>query len=232
MQWWRIEFDVPLYGPPKVLTTPSTTDDVLRAVELEHTAALLVYASEQACSHVSIPTLPDALQEFVRRDDQAFENEMEVGETVQETSAAYSDWPTQFNTVPRRGSADSTIVNYDDGLPPSYDSISHRSDHPLVVVNDEKSTRLGHHVISNDATAVGLVDGAESPPVHEIRLDDAEDNDSMRRINSSPNADLVAHSNAGVESAENVPSSDIVMGDSETGTEGEAAAKRKRESGP
>lgn len=61
MQWWRIEYDVTFNGP-KTLVTRSTEDDVLRAVELEHNQALLVYASDNAINHPESQETSQVLQ--------------------------------------------------------------------------------------------------------------------------------------------------------------------------
>ena len=79
MQWWRIEYDIQVSGA-KVMKTvcvknlswlhdandrrwqKSTQDDVIRAAELEHNQALLVYASDGAISTHSQAGLPAALK--------------------------------------------------------------------------------------------------------------------------------------------------------------------------
>jgi hypothetical protein len=76
MQWWRIEYDVQVNGA-KVIKTKSTQDDVIRAVELEHNQALLVYASDQAISDEHEVELSSALDEFIYHDDEYFNSELQ-----------------------------------------------------------------------------------------------------------------------------------------------------------
>lgn len=89
-QWWRIDYEASsataLQTPPKITITKTPDYDVLRAAELEHHSALLVYASDAAVDFVSPSQhdafeLPDALREFVQRDNALFraESEAEAG---------------------------------------------------------------------------------------------------------------------------------------------------------
>jgi hypothetical protein len=76
MQWWRIEYAVN-GTQPRISKAKIEGDIVIQAVEVEHTSALLVYASDRAVdySHHD-PTLPPALQQFVEDDDFHFNVEL------------------------------------------------------------------------------------------------------------------------------------------------------------
>jgi hypothetical protein len=83
-QWWRIDYEVStavaLQPPPRITISKAPDYDVIRAVELEHNSALLVYASEAASSpHASsaVP-LPEPLLEFVTRDNNLFKAELDA----------------------------------------------------------------------------------------------------------------------------------------------------------
>lgn len=75
MQWWRIEYSAGTTSP-HIDKTKVPDYDVLRAVELEHSSALLVYISDHAASVEPNPVLPEALRQFVEDDNRLFENEL------------------------------------------------------------------------------------------------------------------------------------------------------------
>jgi hypothetical protein len=83
-QWWRIDYEVStavaLQPPPRITISKAPDYDVLRAVELEHNSALLVYASEAASSPsaTSSAPLPEPLLEFVSRDNDLFKTELDA----------------------------------------------------------------------------------------------------------------------------------------------------------
>jgi len=165
MQWWRIEYDVNATNA-RILQTSSTTDDVLRAVELEHTQALLVYASDRAITFESNVELPRNLRQFIELDNEQFAEEL----------LDHQDYrPTGWNVQPpssRRQSMDSTTVNIDHGMqddsPPEYDA----GDRPHSYA-DEKTSMIDPSQMS------GVETGYDSPPAHEIRLDDEDDSQEM-----------------------------------------------------
>ncbi|KAK3678655.1 hypothetical protein LTR37_021464, partial [Vermiconidia calcicola] len=83
MRWWRIEYEVNASGSGAKVTKTKTADyDVIRAVELEHSSALLVYASDAANfppeGQPEDTTLPRPLQDFVERDNQLFATELQT----------------------------------------------------------------------------------------------------------------------------------------------------------
>ena len=165
MQWWRIEYDVNANNA-RILQTSSTTDDVLRAVELEHTQALLVYASDRAITFESNAELSRNLRQFIELDNEQFAEEL-----LDHQGFGQSGWNTQPPSS-RRQSMDSTTVNVDDrmhdDLPPAYDA----ANHPHTYV-DEKTSTIDPTQMS------GVEAGYDSPPAHEIRLDDDEENQEM-----------------------------------------------------
>ncbi|THY47571.1 hypothetical protein D6C97_07948 [Aureobasidium pullulans] len=151
-QWWRIEYDVQVNGA-KVNKSKSSQDDVIRAVELEHNQALLVYASDAALSSEHHIELTPALKEFIRHDDENFDSEMQMN-----GYGHVNVYPA--NVGQRRGSADSTIANFgnDEDLPPAYEDGD--VEYGRIPIDDGK-----------DITMNG---GGESPPAHEIRLDNED----------------------------------------------------------
>ncbi|GAB7347929.1 hypothetical protein MBLNU459_g5443t1 [Dothideomycetes sp. NU459] len=158
MEWWRIEYDVNVHGS-RVLKTRSTQDDVIRAAELEHNQALLVYASERAVSAHNNLELPEPLKEFIRDDDELFWSDLQ-------TTGSYGH--VGIHTPPEhdrpRLSIESTTVNLDDDTePPPYE-------------HDEMPVEIDHGKGRAAATEIYL--NGESPPAHEITLDDATGEDS------------------------------------------------------
>ena len=167
MQWWRVEYEVNASGSGAKVTKTKTADyDVLRAVELEHSSALLVYASDRVNDILlENPTLPPALQEFVDRDNDLFAAELQ----------AERNKPPAYNLtdVPResieRTSMDSTRVEgggSDIGgvpSPPGYDDVEFM-DHPGFGLGPTP-IKQGYR---EDDRGEELDDG----PVHEIKLDD------------------------------------------------------------
>lgn len=79
MQWWRIELDANA-SLDKIRKSPHPADDVIRAVELEHSSALLVYASDRACEALPLEAqaLPPPLQDFVKTDNAFFAAELQA----------------------------------------------------------------------------------------------------------------------------------------------------------
>ncbi|GAM86687.1 hypothetical protein ANO11243_047060 [Dothideomycetidae sp. 11243] len=121
--WWRIEF-VTTHSPGHIMKTESTQDDVLRAVELEHSSALLVYASDRAMEHPSDEDLPEPLAKFVAIDNKLFRHELDQewsnNDGHIETFEARQGWSNSFSegighSQSRRSSQGSTMVNYEEG---------------------------------------------------------------------------------------------------------------------
>ncbi|KAF2207105.1 hypothetical protein CERZMDRAFT_102607 [Cercospora zeae-maydis SCOH1-5] len=76
-QWWRIDYEVT--GQNAKLTRSKADDfDVIRAVELEHNSALLVYASDDAVEDIDISDLPPPLLEFIRQDNEQLSSDIEA----------------------------------------------------------------------------------------------------------------------------------------------------------
>ncbi|CZT21447.1 uncharacterized protein RCC_07310 [Ramularia collo-cygni] len=70
MQWWRLAYESS-GSNAAIRRTPAADYDVLRAVELEHTSALLVYASDRAIAPIpdSFSDIPEPLKQFITRDN-------------------------------------------------------------------------------------------------------------------------------------------------------------------
>ncbi|PSK56710.1 hypothetical protein B9Z65_6334 [Elsinoe australis] len=199
-QWWRIELDINLTNS-RILKTESTTDDVLRAVELEHNAALLVYASDRAINHPSDATLPEALRRFVERDNREFEAELNGGASsgvVEELG--HSSWHDYGGATGRRGSGGSTMVNFDDEREEELPAYSFEQDKGSYGAGggwgNEKSGQAQEMEYQSypgydgqgqgygydgpaQTDARGNVGGWESPEAHEIRLDEEEEGSEM-----------------------------------------------------
>ncbi|KAF2218290.1 hypothetical protein BDZ85DRAFT_227119, partial [Elsinoe ampelina] len=115
--WWRIQLDITL-STSTIHKTESSTDEVLRAVELEHNAALLVYASDKAVAFPSEPDLPDELRRFIAADNRLFQNELRNFQHNGARGAVVDQgWGAEYieGGRERRGSAGSTMVNFDEG---------------------------------------------------------------------------------------------------------------------
>jgi len=181
MQWWRIQYDTNA-SDVQVHKSVSSQDEVLQAVEVEHNQALLVYASDKAVNFVpSTTSLPTALREFVDRDNAHFAQECRDHQGSWEPSyplngaQGWDDEARGWSTIntSRRVSIDSTKVNIDETMgddePPPYYSFD--GDAPLLKLSDEKEPLLESNQMSQ------VDQGYESPPAHEIRIDEVEDDE-------------------------------------------------------
>ena len=181
MQWWRIQYDTNA-SDVQVHKSVSSQDEVLQAVEVEYNQALLVYASNKAVEFIpSSMTLPSALREFVDRDNAHFTQECRDHQGSWEPSYSWNEaqgWGNEaqgWNNIntSRRVSIDSTKVNIDETMgddePPPYYSFD--DDAPLLKVSDEKEPLLEPNQMSQ------MDQGHESPPAHEIRIDEVEDDE-------------------------------------------------------
>lgn len=202
MEWWRIEYDVNVHEA-KVVKTKSTQDDVIRAAELEHNQAFLVYASDRAISPDNYLELPEQLQDFIREDDQLFWTDLQ---------SARSYGHVGLSTPPEhdrpRLSIESTTVNFDeDAEPPPYE--------------DGLSMDINHG--KGRATATETYLDGESPPAHEITLDDAEheDDEGLEMVEKTRgpflNPSRIHHSST----------NDLTMADSVPAQVGDAEEKNK-----
>jgi hypothetical protein len=125
MQWWRIEYAVN-GSHPRITKSPVEGTMVIQAIEVEHTAALLVYASDRAVDFANTnPHLPPALQQFVEDDNLLFNIELHDATRNHPPPAYDGGWddahdgeiPRQSiepTTAGRRGSMDSTCANLSD----------------------------------------------------------------------------------------------------------------------
>jgi len=159
MQWWRMEYDV--NGPGATVTKTKSADyDVIRAVELEHSSALLVYANDRVNSAVTEDSLPEPLRDFIARDNRDFAMELQ---TEINEPPAYN-----MTDIPResveRTSLDSTRVegggsDLGEASPPGYEDDAFM---------DHSAFGLGHPIKAGYHVGNSQEDDA---PVQEIRLD-------------------------------------------------------------
>ncbi|KAK4501469.1 hypothetical protein PRZ48_007278 [Zasmidium cellare] len=154
-QWWRIAYEVS-GSSASIIKVRSGDFDVLRAVELEHSSALLVYGNEEACDRQEYYTaaVPDALREFVEKDNHQFQQELE--------DANLPSYSIINDDIPRK-SIERTSM---DSLKVAGDSDEER------LLDDDALTQQHHGFgLGYDVKSVGM-DGAERPrtPVDEIHL--------------------------------------------------------------
>lgn len=159
-EWWRIEYTV--NGSTASISNEVFTPEeiVLQAVQVEHSSALLVYASDDACEPVDDDGLPEALQNFVTRDNESFKAELNK-------PPAYSDLTgPDLNDIPRasierRGSNDSMAA-----------AGSVDGDRDLDIHDHQHSNyNLGYDV-GKSQMEVDVVDDRPPTPVHDIVLPD------------------------------------------------------------
>ncbi|KAF2170812.1 hypothetical protein M409DRAFT_63869 [Zasmidium cellare ATCC 36951] len=163
-QWWRVAYESSGSSASSIRTRAGDFD-VLRAVELEHSSALLVYGNDEACDREDYykPTVPDALKEFVERDNIQFQQELQDAELP-----SYNIISNDVGEIPRksieRTSMDSLKVGRGD------------SDDEGLLENDELTQQ--HHAfgLGYEVKPVGM-DEPDRPrtPVDEIHLDAEED---------------------------------------------------------
>ncbi|KAK5019042.1 hypothetical protein LTR16_001131 [Cryomyces antarcticus] len=81
MQWWRISYETTATGA-RIDIQRTSQEDVLRAAELEYNEALLVYARDSAliAQRPESKHVPEALVDFVTRDNEAFRRELDAAE--------------------------------------------------------------------------------------------------------------------------------------------------------
>lgn len=162
MQWWRLDYEVS-GSNVQIHRTPAEDYDVIRAVELEHNSALLVYANEDANDADTwelYSALPKGLQNFIDQDNKKFEEEdVEKSERPPEPPP-YESGGVHWGAIPRterRGSNSSMDVHrdeiVDDGRHPSFDGF----------VDNNHSVSLGFE--SRVARQSSM-----DPPVAEIHL--------------------------------------------------------------
>lgn len=168
MQWWRMEYEV-LTSRARISKTKTPDYDVLRAAELEHREALLVYASDRV-NDVALhdPSLPPPLQQFIDDDNQLFKAELQAAaENSQPPAYSFggdsADVPRQ--SIERKGSMDSTRA--EGGEDAANDHMS-----PPDYGQEEF---MGHPGFGLGPIKQGQYDADSAPrdedaPVHEIRL--------------------------------------------------------------
>jgi hypothetical protein len=122
MQWWRIEYAVN-GSQPRISKSPVEGTMVIQAIEVEHTSALLVYASDRAVDFSNYNSdLPPTLQQFVEDDNLLFN--IELHDATRNNPPPAYDYDAHGSEIPRqsieptairRGSMDSTCANLSDG---------------------------------------------------------------------------------------------------------------------
>ncbi len=110
-RWWRMEYDVNASGLEAKLTKTKAADyDVLRAVELEHHSALLVYASDRICAPLRTPQdLPAPLQDFIKKDNDLFTTALQADKDKRPPAYNLMDAEIPRTSI-ERSSMDSTRV--------------------------------------------------------------------------------------------------------------------------
>jgi hypothetical protein len=104
-QWWRVQYDTDS-ASPTIRRDRVTRQDVIERASTESSNALLVYAHKEATSLAPLP-LSEALEEFVKRDNLLFLEELQRSNTGWEDV----DYDTSAD-IPRGGW---------DEQPPGYD---------------------------------------------------------------------------------------------------------------
>lgn len=149
MQWWRIAYES--NGSSANISRTKTPDyDVLRAAELEHSSALLVYASERAVDlprdSVSI-SLPEPLQQFIERDNEQFHSDLVAAQ--HDTRYTYFDSDIK-NSIERQGRGRKDSNSSMDAIGASSPSppveeihLSSPEDVEMLEKSDAKSLTLG-----------------------------------------------------------------------------------------
>lgn len=145
--WWRVEY---MANGTKIEKAKIADHEVLRAVELEHNSALLVYASDDATSLEDYYELPAPLQAFVARDNAEFEKELKEADDLPSYAFDQEMRDQPRESIERRGSSDSLAAVNGDDDPPGYD------------INDRSG--LGYHQQEDDEVAeIHLSPKAEEP---------------------------------------------------------------------
>jgi len=89
-QWWRMQYDTET-AHPTILRDRLSLQDVLERAASESASVLLVYANEEATSSDPMP-LPTALEQFVKKDNLNFLEEL------QKDSTAWEAFGDQYST--------------------------------------------------------------------------------------------------------------------------------------
>jgi hypothetical protein len=101
MQWWRLDYEVS-GDSAKITRTKAEDYDVLRAVELEHNSALLVYASEDANDPDLDVDLPEGLHKFIKHDNVMFKKSLEQARRLPPPPAyEFASSVDQWEGIPR-----------------------------------------------------------------------------------------------------------------------------------
>ncbi|KAK4540969.1 hypothetical protein LTR36_008477 [Oleoguttula mirabilis] len=196
MQWWRIEYEASgaAATPAKVTKTKTPDYDVLRAVELEHNRALLVYASDAVNDIAQYnAVLPPPLRDFVGNDNKLFRAECRDAAALTANRSRNAADPPAYDEfgsaaehhedVPRqsiepRGSMDS--MRADDGdagghSPPGYEQEGFLGHHGFglgpAAIREGRYGGDGEGVPGSVEELGGEDGGGE---VHEITLDDEQ----------------------------------------------------------
>ncbi|KAK3676516.1 hypothetical protein LTR78_003792 [Recurvomyces mirabilis] len=169
MQWWRIAYEVNAAGTEGQISMNKTPDyDVIRAAELEHDSALLVYANDRANDIEQVdPSLPQPLLDFVNRDNALFRSDLQDAVRFTQPPAYHIEGgmddvrPSIERSLPHNISSDSLQAL--DGNP---------DDHELDPPGYDQDGFMAH-------PGFGLGPGHKGddfdPPVDEIRLAGGDD---------------------------------------------------------
>ncbi|KAK1811636.1 hypothetical protein LTR12_013975 [Friedmanniomyces endolithicus] len=183
-QWWRVQYEANAAGTGANLSKHKMPGyEVLRAVELEHSSSLLVYASD-AVNDIALidPSLPMPLQEFVDADNGLFRAEL-----VQTRPPVYEDYSGGSGgvddvrpSIERLHSVDPIEAGEGNGQPspPGYEREEFL---------DHAGFGLGPRFKGDDAPYVDVGDEEEDVPVTDIVLDEPDE----ERVEMSEKADRV-----------------------------------------
>lgn len=164
-QWWRIAYEVS-GSHASIMKSKCGDYDVTRAVELEHTSALLVYGNEESCNWEAYwdPDIPEALRGFVHKDDEQFQHELRDAE-LPSYNIISNDTSEVRRSIEGRSSMDSMRVGGGD------------SDEEPLLDNDELSAQHYAYGLGYDVNKSAAMEPPErtKTPVDEIRLGPEED---------------------------------------------------------
>ncbi|KAK6434459.1 hypothetical protein LTR95_009360 [Oleoguttula sp. CCFEE 5521] len=197
MQWWRIEYTTS-GSSPSISKAKWSDYEVLRAAELEHNSALLVYASNQAADirHFN-PVLPEPLQRFIDEDNEHFKQELRNA-TSHPPPPSYDFGMDGVGGIPRqsiergerRDSMDSTNVQHD-GME-FIEADAHYMD------DDAHLAQHGSYGLPPAGKDPEAVDIVLTPP----RLEEHEEEKAVEMVENKASKPMFTHSDAVMEDAE------------------------------
>lgn len=181
-QWWRIDYEVS--GQTAKITRNKADDfDVIRAVELEHNSALLVYASDDAVDDVDPSELPLPLKDFIRRDNEEFQANIEATKRnpppPYQPQASDQQWDGVRPSVESRerdddNDSNSSMVAQHNGN--DYE----RREHINIMDNTDDQMQTYLNSMPENISYMDGVDPNADPEPIDIHLDDLEPSSSTQ----------------------------------------------------